>query len=466
MRKFQWILGSALLACTPGEMESTSATSSGASDVTTTTGVDSDSSTSVDPSTGATTEATTTTGATSTSTTGPESTSTTEGSTGAIGCGDGIAELGEVCFEPIELTELKYASSIVAADMNEDGHLDLVGVSVIPCPLVDDGALSLAGAPRSPAGAPRDAASSFTVWIALGDGTGGFTPIFEVLPPFDEPSEAVVADFDGDGHLDVGLGAREYIDAWAPEALVFPGDGAGGLADAHITPVDLSNLQIKAADVDGDQHVDLIAAGGGALTPLLGDGAGGFQVGPTIGEGHFGRPWIGDLDQDGDLDLLTLRRGESPALVSFFGGGDGTFVAGDDVALTGTLYGPAVVDPAVGERPAVVVSTYESKVWFKTFAFEIGAGGGLEPPTLIPEVGGRFLATGSFDGGPRPDLLLVGGGATVDVLVGAEPWPSGPTPAAEVRDTVGRPAIGDFDEDGVDDVVLLRYPLVLLRSNP
>jgi tetratricopeptide (TPR) repeat protein len=73
----------------------------------------------------------------------------------------------------------------------------------------------------------------------------------------------------------------------------------------------LSLPSIAVGDVDGDEDLDLCCAGlgeNGATTVWLNDGAGHFTTGPPIGDRAVSL-CLGDLDNDGDLDLWVGRAG-------------------------------------------------------------------------------------------------------------------------------------------------------------
>jgi hypothetical protein len=128
------------------------------------------------------------------------------------------------------------------ADMNGDGHLDIVH-----------------GPPRRAGGAPA---------IFLGDGNGRWRRWQTSFPPrrYDY-GHVAVADFDGDGHLDIAFGMHLLGIA------VVRGDGTGRFTSASRGLDTLgsqgafSSHALVAVDWDGDGRVDLVALGEG---PRLG----------------------------------------------------------------------------------------------------------------------------------------------------------------------------------------------------
>jgi len=144
------------------------------------------------------------------------------------------------------------------------------------------------------------------VTILLGDGKGGLHPgPGSPLTVRSKPHPHTIdgCDANGDGNLDL------VIDSWGEERLtLLPGDGKGGF-QAPGTPIEVGRKpyrNLKAADLNGDGKCDLVAPsyGQGVVTVLLGDGRGHFQAGNPIPAGPA--PFtvaVGDLNHDGVLDL-------------------------------------------------------------------------------------------------------------------------------------------------------------------
>ena len=171
--------------------------------------------------------------------------------------------------------------SIATADMNGDGHVDVV----LP---------SIAGS---------------QVNVMLGDGQGGFANA-EGSPHAvaERPGYVAVGDCNGDGHIDVFV---THDDLAAVDVLL--NDGAGRLAPAPGSPVQVGGRGylwgIAPTDLNGDGKLDL--ACGNAVTSdvvlLAGDGNGGFTAArPALAAGN-GAGYVVAADVNGDrlADLVT-----------------------------------------------------------------------------------------------------------------------------------------------------------------
>jgi uncharacterized membrane protein len=226
-----------------------------------------------------------------------------------LGFGDGT-------FEPAtnstsSVTTIPNFSFLVAADINKDGKLDLL----VPSP---------------------DGLGGVSVW--KGDVLGTFLAPQVIVPapasPTLQEATPVVADFNGDGNLDILLA---YTDGSGNESAgLFAGTGSGSfgaLAVIESIPGFTSNNNVGAATADFDEngildvalyYANCVSATGpctGSLDMLSGVGDGTFQAPLTVTGLPTGAPSliVADLNEDNHSDLLVLN---TPLL----GRGDGTFI--------------------------------------------------------------------------------------------------------------------------------------------
>lgn len=146
--------------------------------------------------------------------------------------------------------------------------------------------------------------------VLLGDGNGGFT----AAPgsPFSagvDPNDLAVGDFNGDGHLDLAFANHE-----TQHLSVLLGNGRGGFAPAPKSPfaVDVKPHVhgIATGDFNGDGKLDLVTDSWGTnqLEVLFGDGAGGFRTPGTyvaVGKHPYQRARVADLNGDGKVDIVS-----------------------------------------------------------------------------------------------------------------------------------------------------------------
>ena len=170
----------------------------------------------------------------------------------------------------------------------------------------------------------------------------------------------IARDLDGDGDIDLLFARMER------EAHVFANDGTGHFEEVESAlemPEFAYNISVSiAADLDGDRLPELIIAGGGFMAwyPNLG----GLRFGKALYA--YSEPdnvaqvymssALGDVDGDGDLDLLLPGTGPLMA-----GPNDGLDVGGPDKILLrdgdGFVEGPVLVAGDGGSRTQCVLFT-------------------------------------------------------------------------------------------------------------
>ena len=133
-----------------------------------------------------------------------------------------------------------------------------------------------------------------------------------------------IADFNGDGHLDVAAGSLNGTS-------VFLNNQSGGFSSGVVYSGNTSFYGTKSGDLNGDGRVDIIANNGYYLGN--GDGTfGGWQSNGS-GDGLFD---VGDFNQDGILDIVRYSEGDS-SLYLLRGLGDETFAAAVDLGDRGAF---------------------------------------------------------------------------------------------------------------------------------
>jgi hypothetical protein len=142
--------------------------------------------------------------------------------------------------------------------------------------------------------------------VLLGDGKGGFGAATHYS--LGRLSSVALADFDGDGRLDVA--ATSFSDSLI---VVMRGNGDGTFR----TPGDRYMVgwypnAMVVADLDGDGRLDLASANqhSNSVSILSGNGDGTFR--PAVDYGTGGYPiglTFGDFNRDGRIDLAATAWG-------------------------------------------------------------------------------------------------------------------------------------------------------------
>jgi hypothetical protein len=214
--------------------------------------------------------------------------------------GDGHGGFRPAPGSPLTVHSRPHPHTIDACDANGDGWPDLV---------IDDW-------------------EENSITLVLGDGHGGFRGPGTTIPVGRKPYRNLrVADFDGDGRCDVVVPSYE-----SGVVTLLLGDGRGGFRAQPPIAGGPAPFSLQVGDLNHDGRLDLAIddysgqvtdTRGDALTFLLGDGKGGFRLGPRLATGAAPTDVaIGDVDGDGFADAVTADYGGSSLTVSY-GGPDG-----------------------------------------------------------------------------------------------------------------------------------------------
>jgi Calx-beta domain/FG-GAP-like repeat/FG-GAP repeat len=197
-------------------------------------------------------------------------------------------------------------TSVATGDFNEDGLMDLAVTSNVD--------------PYYP-GDPYLDFGQASVLLSIGDGSFSAPRTAGLLYV---TNSAVVADFNGDGNLDLAAGTYSS----GAVVRVMLGDGQGSLALQNTNWLFDHGMSMAAGDVDGDGDIDLVAASGYDVKVRLGNGLGGFDAPPggqsyAAGIGPISIV-LGDFNRDGVLDIATANYGSNDVSI-LRGKGGGTF---------------------------------------------------------------------------------------------------------------------------------------------
>ena len=276
------------------------------------------------------------------------------------------------------------------------------------------------------------------------------------VPTSSTPVGVALADFDGDGKMDVAVATETIMDATLPRtSLLNIVYGTGGGAFGRRVEIPISEIQaaVVAADFNGDGAPDLAVASTGARGVDVLFNSGGTFGAPlklSASTSMFPAALIaGDLDGDGLIDLAWTGESSTAALVISKGAG-ATFAAPQPYLTAGRGTGLAAGDLNEDGVPDLVVSD--------------GLGAALR--TLLGQGGLQFSAPSStsvatpldveiadFDEDRRLDVVVLSG-AGPRILRGRGDG-SYAAASAVIGATGTSLLVKDFDRDGHTDVAVL-----------
>jgi hypothetical protein len=289
-----------------------------------------------------------------------------------------------------------------------------------------------------------------------------------------QPSDMVLADVTADGRTDIVLGTGNC-------GVLIAERTAGGTWSVTTTVAMPRFNQLLVADVNGDGRPDLVSTPHGeyALHIAHGQAAGGF--GPVTrtalpiptdypSPAYFNGLAAGDLDGDGRTDLVALpyTTEDSQAILLIRQRGDGTLGPASYLPMptrstpanpAGVLVGDLDSD---GRADLLISGDYSVAPYVLLYRQE--AGGTLASPvpleTGVAPVG---LGLADMDGNGRPDLVVqhLGSYARLGLYLQTR---QGLLRSEQLVESTphwntwrGTPILGDFNGDGLLDLVVLDY---------
>ena len=261
---------------------------------------------------------------------------------------------------------------------------------------------------------------SNNVTILLGDGRGGFIQAKgSPFPAGHDPNDIAIGDFNRDGKLDLAFANHEE-----KHLTVLLGNGQGGFTPAPNSPfaveVKPHTHGVATGDLNGDGNLDLVTDswGNDQVSVLFGDGRGSFSTSGTfldVGKMPYQRVRVGDINGDGKSDIITTNlEGDNVTILLGDSKGDFKQSAGSPFPCGDSPFNFAVGDVNADGNPDLSI---------------------VNSPSSTADRHGKDGLT-----------ILLGDGASGFRMLAGSPFATGRIP--------NRVAIGDVNGDGVADIAV------------
>jgi len=373
---------------------------------------------------------------------------------------------GDGTYQPrTDYTTQVITGSVTVADVNKDGHPDLIlvgqpssGNSADPAVQVflNNGNGKFGSAINGPA-LPDSMAANAAVadfkndthmdiatndgHILLGDGTGHFS----LMPgsQFVAAANLVAGDFNKDGKIDIATVTAATNENYEDTVGIFLGNGDGTFTAGQRYGSIFGGQNIGVSDLDGDGNPDLIvgfsdphafgpSSGTASYAYFLlgrGDGtfAGSVSYDTPTAQNNVGPAFaVADFNGDTIPDIVTTTSTGGFSLYTLIGNGDGTFTPGSTTAITATNAGhtPLVLAGDLNgdkNNDAIVGITTQAATLMGNgmgdLAVFLGNGNdtfGSEMDTPFASTAGAIL-TGDFNNDNVLDVIA-GGVVTIDSM--------------------------------------------------
>jgi hypothetical protein len=305
------------------------------------------------------------------------------------------------------------------------------------------------------------------VWQNLGNGS--FSNINVSLPGVSS-SAAAWGDFDNDGYLDILLTGQNTSGQALAQVWHNNGDGTFSLLTTAVLPA-VYNSAVALADFDRDGKLDILLTGTDSSNTNFvsqvwrNDGDGTFSNWNVPLPGvNFGSVAVGDFDRDGFPDILLTGKSSTGSVAQVWHNlGNGTFT-NLNAGLPGFEYSSvAVADFDADGWPDLLLTGGSSIGVISDVWHNNRDGTFTELNTTLPGVYYSAVAIGDFDNDGLPDILLSGTPDGFAASAICQLWRNTGNgsftnfPITLPGAWVGSVAFGDFNGDGRLDFIVTGY---------
>jgi hypothetical protein len=386
--------------------------------------------------------------------------------------GNGDGTFGEAALYPLSID----THALLSGDVNGDGKLDMLVSNEIPGVFLGNGDGTFSTLPNA-AGVGGCALADVnhdgkldvigsTIQLGNGDGT------FQAAQPINGwrgSACPVVADLNGDGHLDIAAIAQTYYTRRGVD--FYFGNGDGSFQPRVFKWLLAEPLELMTGDFNGDGKSDLLATRRSEINIFLNVRNANFH--PAVGYLSAGEVTLGDFNGDGRTDIVFLRSSRfndnDGIAIPVMAGSGGTLPLprsywmprGAQSIRTGDVNGDGKLD-------LIMLSAAGGP--FGQLHRLLGNGDGTFKlqPIVVSARWNHCMAVADLNGDRKLDVVLTGG-ANLKVRLGFGDG-TFQTPFRYALDGASCPVIADFNGDLVPDVAIGSYsawfqPGVILLGN-